>query len=127
VRRAARRAPNGKLKLMSATGISLTLRQWLGVALGAIVPGLVLWFAMLYPLVPKGVAGLAIAAVLGVVVTVWAIVSVAALSWLNGRKKYRLASNALGLVVALQLGVGIFASARYHQDWLASHFSYFGR
>ncbi len=123
----ARRAPDSKLKLMSTTHISLTPRQWLGVALGAIVPGLVLWFAMLYPLVPKGAADLAIAAGLGVVVTIWAIVSVAALSWLNGRKKHRFACNALGLVVALQLGVGIFALARYHQDLLANHFSYFGR
>lgn len=32
--------PDGKLKLM-ATSISLTPRQWLGVALGATVPGLV--------------------------------------------------------------------------------------
>ena len=110
-----------------STGISLTPRQWLGVALGAIAPGLVLWFAMLYPLVPKGAAGWAIAAGLGVVATIWAIVSVAALSWLNGRKTHRFACNALGLVVALQLGIGIFALARYHQDLLANHFSYFGR
>ena len=112
---------------MSTTGPSLTPWQWLGVALGAIVPGLVLWFAMLYPLVPKGAAGLAIAVGLGVVATIWAIVSVAALSWLNGRKKHRFASSVLGLVVALQLGVGIFALARYHQDLLGNHFSYFGR
>lgn len=123
----ARRAPDSKLKLMSTTHNSLSPRQWLGVALGAIVPGLILWFAMLYPLVPKGAAGLAIAAGLGVVVTIWAIVSVAALSWLNGRKKHRFACNALGLAVALQLGVGIFALARYHQELLANHFSYFGR
>ena len=86
-----------------------------------------MWFAMLYPLVPKGATGLAIAAGLGVVVTIWAIFSVAALSWLNGRKKHRFACNALGLAVALQLGVGIFALARYHQELLANHFSYFGR
>jgi ABC-type Mn2+/Zn2+ transport system permease subunit len=82
---------------------------------------------MLYPLVPKGFAGLAVAAASGVIATTWAIVSVAALSWLNRRKRHRLASSALGLVVALQLGIGIFALARYHQDLLANYFSYFGR
>ena len=115
-----------RLKSMS-TNISLTPRQWLGVALGALVPGQILWFAMLYPLVPKGATGFAIAAVSGVVATIWAIASIALLSWLNGRKRHRLTSSALGLAVALQLGIGIFALAYYHQDLLAIHFSFFGR
>jgi hypothetical protein len=107
--------------------ISLTSRQWLGVVFGALIPGQLLWFAMLYPLVPRGLVGFAIAVVSGVAATIWAIVSVAALSWLNGRKKHRLVWSALGVAVALQLGIGIFALARYHQDLLAIHFSYFVR
>jgi hypothetical protein len=112
---------------MSATNLSMSPRQWVGVAFVAIVPGELVWFAMLFPLVPRGAAGWAVAAGLGVVVTIWAVVSVAALSWLNGCKKYRLVCNALGLVVALQLGIGIFALAFYHQRLLTDHSSYFGR
>ncbi len=112
---------------MSAFRNSMSPRQWIGVALFAIVPGQVLWFAMLYPLVPKGGAGWAVAAGPGAVTTIWAVCSAAVLSWLHGRKKHRLASNALGVVVALQFGVGIFALAVFHQDLLTSHFSYFGR
>ena len=102
-------------------------RQWVGIASIAIAPGELVWFAMLYPLVPRGAAGWAVAAGLGAVVTIWAVVSVAALSWLNGCERRRLVCSALGLVVALQLGVGIFALAFYHQRLLTDHFSYFGR
>ncbi len=112
---------------MSATSISIAPRQWFGIALAAIVPGQVLWFAMLYPLVPKGGAGWAVAAGLGAVATIWAVASVAAVLWLNRRKKHRFLRNALGLVVALQHGVGTIAIVLYHQDLLASHLSYFGR
>lgn len=122
-----RQAPDSKLKRMSATSVSIPPRQWFGIGLAAIVPGQVLWFAMLFPLVPKGGAGWALAAGLGALATIWAVASVAALLWLNGRKQHRFLSNALGLVVAVQLGVGIFAIALDHQDLLASHFSYFGR
>ncbi len=81
----------------------------------------------LYPLVPKGAVGAAIAVASAAAATTWAIAGVAAISWLNGRKRHRLASRALGIVVALQLGIGIFALARYHQDLLADHFSYFDK
>jgi hypothetical protein len=43
------------------------------------------------------------------------------------RETHRIASNALALVVALQLGVGLFALVRFHQELLINHFSYFGR
>lgn len=109
-----------------STSTSLSPRQWLGVAVAAIVPGLVLWFAMLYPLLPNDAAGWAIAAGWGIVATIWTVASVAALSWLNTRQRHRLVSRALGFVVALQLGVVIFALAFYHQALLASHFLYFG-
>jgi hypothetical protein len=112
---------------MTTTSIRMSGRQRLLVACIAIVPGQLVWFALLYPLIPRGAAAWAVAAGLGIVVTLWAVCSTAVIAWLNKQKQHRLLCNAVGVLVALQLGVGIFALALFHQDLLANRFSYFGR
>lgn len=89
--------------------------------------GEVLWFAMLYPLLPTDAIGWIVAAVAGAIVTTWAVCSLVALVWLQSRKVHRLLAHAIGLVVALQFGLGIFAVAWHWQDPVTRHFGYFMR
>ena len=84
-----------------------------------------MWFSMLFPLVPKGVAGWTFAAGLGVVATAWAGGSITAILWLNKQTERRLLCNSVGFVVAVSLGVGIFALALYRQDLVFAYFSYY--
>ena len=100
---------------------------WSVVILIGIVGGPLCWFAMIHPLWPKTTVGWVVGTIAGVVVGLWAVGNTVLIGWLHRRERYQLLCKAIGAIVALSLGVGIFWFAMKGQSFIVENFSYFGR
>jgi len=101
----------------------LILRQFI-IGCLLVLAGQALWLVMLYPLVPKGTLGWAIATGSGLAATLWAGGSVLAIGWLGKQTRMRLACDLAEIVIALSLGVATFMLASHRHGVLASQYSY---
>lgn len=83
------------------------------------------WFGLLFPLVPSTLAGLAIALISGALVTgvLWA--TALGMCWLAGGESHSLLRRSTALVLAVSVGVAIFAAAYLYRDTLSSNFHHF--
>jgi hypothetical protein len=87
----------------------------------------VVWFLALYPLIPNTGHGWFAAVATGFAVTAWAAACSGLLLWFKKQQRYVLLFRALGLLVAVSLGVGIFAAAYEAREFISANSSYFGR
>lgn len=101
--------------------------HWFTALLAGAVVGPLLWFGWLYPLVPKTFAGWLAGTGAGVFVGLWATVSALLIGWLQRQTRYRFLCRAIGAIVAVSLGAGIFWLALKGQAFIVANFSYFGR
>jgi hypothetical protein len=83
------------------------------------------WFALLHPLVPSTPTGFAIEFTAGIAVAavMWGVVG--AIWWLAGRESNSLVCRINAVVLALSVGVVIFATADLFRDTLGTNFRYF--
>ena len=98
-----------------------------GLVGAGIAVALVCWLLALYPLVPSTARGWSAAIVSGLLAIAWAGACSAALLWLQKRRRHGLLFKAIGVMLALSLGAGIFAAAFEARAFLSANFSYFGR
>jgi hypothetical protein len=102
--------------------------RWLsGSVLGVALGGLLLWFGLLYPLLPRTVTGWVVATVAGLAAASWAAVCVYILRRIEGRPGGGLIWKAVGVLVALSLGLGLFGLAVVAREFIAKNFSYLGQ
>ncbi len=94
---------------------------------GGAVGVLVLWFSWLYPLVPVTTVGWVAAVGSGLIVGVWAVLCISAVLWLRRQSQFVWVCKLAGILIAVSLGAGIFATAYFLQVFLTQNFSYFGR
>ena len=111
----------------SALSTRLTPGQKFGVAALVVAVGLAFWVGWLYPLWPTTVVGWIAVFISGVAVVAWAAGCVVAILWLQRQREHVLLFKFVGVVVALSLGVGIFAAAFEARAFISGNFSYFGR
>lgn len=113
--------------MKSASGAKFAPLQIAGWSAAVAVAGQVFWFLALYPLVPSTPRGWAAATAAGLAVTLWAAACIAALQWIQARHRHAWAFKAIGLVIALSLGLGVFAAAFQARAFISANASYFGR
>ena len=87
---------------------------------------LLFWFGWLYPLLPKTPTGWLIETFAGVFVFFYGWSCIEIILWLQVQTRLVVIAKAVGLLVALSLGVGVFAAAYYGQQYVSGNFEYFG-
>ena len=100
---------------------------WVVVLLVGAAFGELLWFGMLYPLVPKTGVGWLLGAAAGVCVGLWAAACALLIGWLQRQSRFPILCKAIGALIAVSLGVAIFWLALNGQPLIVANFSYFGR
>ena len=89
--------------------------------------GLLLWFGLLYPLVPRTTLGWALAIGAGAFIGLWVLAAALAIGWLRKQSRHKLACNLLAAIVALSVGTGVFLVVANAQAIISANFSYFAR
>ncbi|NML47488.1 hypothetical protein HHL11_27305 [Ramlibacter sp. G-1-2-2] len=101
-----------------------TLKDWRASA-ACLAAGLLLWFAWLYPLLPRTRNGWIAAFVFGTVVIVFAALATFLIFWLGERTRFVFLCKVAAVVLALALGAAILAAAYWQQQFLRQDFGYF--
>jgi hypothetical protein len=78
-------------------------------------------------LIPTALVGWLIEVVAGIVVVLWAAISILAIGWLQRQTRHPTIFRLIAVGIAISLGVGIFWIAVNAQALMAENFSYFGR
>jgi len=104
----------------------LRLRTKFIIAALAVAAGDVLWLLLLYPLLPVTSTGWIAALLSGAMVTGWVCACGFALIWLQAQQRYVLFFRAIGALVAVSLGGGVFLAVYFARDFVSTNFSYFG-
>jgi cation transport ATPase len=94
---------------------------------GAGIGGFSFWFGILYPLIPTTLVGWLIEVAAGIVVALWAAISILAIGWPQRETHHLAIFRLIAVGIAISLGVGIFLIAINAQALMAENFSYFGR
>ena len=91
----------------------------------AIILGLeACWFALLHPLVPSTLLGFIAEFAAGLVVFALVYGGAQAIIWLQGRPAHRNLTRVISVVIAIGMGVVIFAAAYACQVFLGRNFTY---
>ena len=120
----------GTVRVRKKNGIDVTrgsrleLLAWV---FGSGIGGFAFWFGILYPLIPTTPMGWLIEVAAGIMVALWATVSILAIGWLQRQTRHATIFRLIGVGIAISLGVGIFLIAVNVQALMAENFSYFGR
>ena len=98
------------------------LTGWRMVGLGLLV--LVAWFGLLWPLRPRTTLGLVAELGAGVAVAAYGYLAIVLIGWLYRQNLPRLVHAPLRLLLALSVGVAVFASTYYSRGFIGSNFGY---
>jgi len=74
---------------------------------------------------PKTLSGWLVEAVAGVVVFFYGWACIEIILWLQARTDQIIQAKALGILVALSLGAGVFVAAYFGRQFLVANFEYF--
>ena len=100
----------------------MKMGMWTWISIIAL--GEIFWFALVWPLVPATKLGFAIEVIAPLpLIGYMASVSLA-IGWLTVKVKNRVASNILGAMLAISVGVVIVLAAYYFQSFLGNNFQY---